>query len=289
MNFRGAAKRLEDLDLPRIGHAIGVGEDEIHAVIDVESSGSGFDGQGRPKMLFEPHVFWRNLSGAKRAAAVAQGLAYPNWKPGAYPKDSYPRLLQAMKIDETAALKAASWGLGQILGENHRKAGYATVQDMVAAFVEDEDAHLAAMVAFIKATGLADELRRHDWAGFARGYNGARYADHGYHTRLAAAYAKWARIRNTPWSPGQEAPAAPKPAPVAKPAPEPKPAVTAPAQPSAPSPTPAQAPGKVPDTAPKPPTPPLPPKPAPALVPQPAPQGGLSRLWAALAGLLRRA
>jgi hypothetical protein len=66
IEFRGPAKRLDDIDLPRIGHEIGVGEDEIHAVLTVESSGSGFDAKGRPKMLFEPHVFYRNLSGANR-------------------------------------------------------------------------------------------------------------------------------------------------------------------------------------------------------------------------------
>ncbi|GMA74334.1 hypothetical protein GCM10025880_07510 [Methylorubrum aminovorans] len=105
---------------PRIGHTIGVGEDEIHAVMEVESSGGGFDRLKRPKMLFEPHVLWRNLSGAERTRAASLGLAYASWKPGAYPTDSYPRLMQAMAINETAALKASSWGLGQILGENHR-------------------------------------------------------------------------------------------------------------------------------------------------------------------------
>lgn len=64
--FKGRAKRLDDIDLPRIGHRIGVGEDELHAFMDVETSGGGFDPQGRPKILFEPHVFYRNLTGAKR-------------------------------------------------------------------------------------------------------------------------------------------------------------------------------------------------------------------------------
>jgi N-acetylmuramidase len=88
--FRGAAKRLDDIDLPRIGARIGVGEDELHAFMEVEAAGSGFDRQGRPKMLFEPHVFWRHLPKAKRAEAERQGLAYPKWKPGAYPKTATP-------------------------------------------------------------------------------------------------------------------------------------------------------------------------------------------------------
>jgi len=193
VTFKGAGRRIDDLDLPRIGAMIGVGEDEIHAVMDVEAAGGGFDRQGRVKMLFEPHVFYRNLSGAKGDRAVKAGLAYAKWKRD-YPADSYPRLQKAMEIDETAALKAASWGLGQILGENHRLAGYPTPQAMVNAFAEDEAAHLEGMVRFIIAKGLDVHIRNHNWASFARGYNGASYKTNKYDTKLAAAYAKWAKI-----------------------------------------------------------------------------------------------
>lgn len=200
-DFKGKAKRLDDIDLPRIGRLIGVGEDEIHAVIDVEAAGGGFDALGRPKMLFEPHVFYRELGEAKRRVAVAQKLAYPRWGEKPYPNDSYPRLLLAMKIDRPAALRSASWGMGQILGTNCKAAGYATAEDMVLDFLDDEERHLRAMVNFIISEGLDDDLRRHDWSGFARGYNGPGYAKHGYHTKLAAAYAKWARIKDTPYDP----------------------------------------------------------------------------------------
>lgn len=200
IEFRGTAKRLDDIDLPRIGKMIGVGEDEIHAVLEVESSGSGFDSKGRPKMLFEPHAFYRCLPIDKRSRAISEGLAYPAWKPGAYPSDSYPRLAAAIKIDETAALKAASWGLGQILGENHAAAGYATVQAMVRDCVADEEKHLEMMVRFIKSKGLDAALRMHDWVRFARGYNGAQYAKHNYHGRLAAAFARWQKIKDTPFT-----------------------------------------------------------------------------------------
>lgn len=204
--FVGRATRLDDLDLPRVGHDIGVGEDEVHAIIDVETAGGGFDPQKRPKMLFEPHVFYRHLQGADQAHAVQIGIAYPTWGTKPYPKDSYPRLAAAMAINETAALKAASWGLGQVLGENFVAAGYSSPQQMVLAFVEGgESEHLAAMVRFIQANHLDDELRAHNWAAFARGYNGPKYAAHGYHTKLAAAYAKWQAIRDTPWSPDQGA------------------------------------------------------------------------------------
>jgi hypothetical protein len=56
------------------------------------------------------------------------------------------------------------------------------------------------MIAFIKAKKLDDDLRRHDWAGFAKGYNGAQYAVHNYHGRLAAAFQKWRGIKDTPFT-----------------------------------------------------------------------------------------
>ncbi len=230
LTFTGRAQKLVDTDLPRIGAKIGVGEDELHAFLEVETIGGGFDGHGRPKMLFEPHIFYRHLSGAKLDRAIAASLAYPNWKPGNYPKDSYPRLQAAIAIDEAAALKSASWGIGQVLGENHVAAGYNVVQAMVAGFVElGEAEQLEAAVRFISYNHLDDELRSHNWAGFARGYNGAQYAKHGYHLKLAAAFAKWRRIRDTPWpgpalattlgealrspgvTPDQPAPVAPRP------------------------------------------------------------------------------
>lgn len=202
MNFHGAAKRLDDIDLPRIGAQIGVGEDEIHAILDTETSGSGFDAAGRPKALYEPHVAWRNSSGDVRTKLAGLGLAYPKWGEKPYPKESYTRIGAAAALDETVALKATSWGLGQILGENHKAAGYDTPQAMVAAFCESEAAQLAGVVAFIKANGLANALRNHDWVAVARGYNGAGEATHGYHTKLSAAFRHWQQIPDTPYPAG---------------------------------------------------------------------------------------
>ena len=202
MDFVGAAKRLDDLDLPKIGKLIGVGEDEIHAVIDTETRGTGFDSKNRPIILFEPHVFYRELAVNKPAAlkeAVDQGLAYKTWGTRSYPRDSYPVLEQAIKLDQELALKSASWGLGQMMGFNHNKAGYSSALTMVEGFKEDEENHLLAMVRFIIAAGLADELRRHDWKGFALGYNGKGFAKNKYDVKLAYAFDRWQKIKDTPF------------------------------------------------------------------------------------------
>jgi hypothetical protein len=207
--FKGEAKRLDDIDIPRIGHRIMVGEDELHAFMDVEAAGSGFDSAGRPKMLFEPHIFYRELGpGAKRDRAVAKGLAYPSWRRD-YPKDSYPRLFAAMEIDETAALRSASWGLTQILGQNHSIVGYPTPQMMVLAFMEDEAMHLDAAVTFLIKNKIDDDLRNHNWAQVARVYNGPNYKANDYDGKMRRAFARWQKIKDTPWTPDDPVPTTP--------------------------------------------------------------------------------
>lgn len=212
VTYKGAARRLDDLDLPRVGALIGVGEDEIHAVLDVEAAGSGFDAQGRVKALYEPHKAYALSGGATRDRLVKAGLAYKNWGDKPYPKDSYPSILAAAAIDEDIALRSTSWGLGQVMGFNASAAGYSSARAMVEAFAEDEAHHLEAMIRFIVANGLDDELRRHDWAGFARGYNGSGYAKNGYDKKLAAAFAKWAKIPDTPYPPAPTTGSGVKPA-----------------------------------------------------------------------------
>lgn len=211
-NFTG--KALEDIDLPRIGHKIGVGEDIVHATIDVETGGRWTDSKGRLPMLYEPHVAYRNSSGAKRAALVKAGLAYPSWGEKPYPKDSYPNFMRAYAIDPDAALKACSWGGPQILGENYALAGFVSPEAMVKAFLADQDQQLEGMINFIIGANLDDELQTlqakmkrgekitaTDCIPFVRGYNGKGYAKNGYHTKYAAALNKWIKIPDTPWSP----------------------------------------------------------------------------------------
>lgn len=223
ISFNGAAKRLTDADLPRIGSAIGVGEDVLHAIMDVEAPKSGFDDQGRPRILFEPHIFYRELGpGLKRDEAVKQGLAYKDWKPGAYGKESeqYGKLDRAVAIDRNAAIRSCSWGRGQIMGFNHALVGYVSASAMVDAFMASEANQVEAIVRFMASKRLDSQLRKidalkrpstpDDWRPVALGYNGSGYETNGYHTKLASRHNFWRTIPDTPWAP---APANPGTAP----------------------------------------------------------------------------
>lgn len=205
----GASKKLEDIDIPRIGARIRVGEDELHAVMDVEARGSGFDKSGRVVMLYEPHIFFKEVQPHLKAEAIGKNLAYQKWGTQSYPKESYTIFEKALKLDENAAYRSCSWGFGQIMGFNCELAGYKTAQAMVGDFAKDEENHLNAMVNFIIAAKLDDNLRGHDWDGFAHGYNGPAYARHGYHTKLADRYKFWAGKPDTPWTPASRGCACP--------------------------------------------------------------------------------
>ena len=211
LNFVGKAKKLDDLDLPRLGHKLGVGEDHIHMFLDVETLGTGHDPLGRSLILFERHIFHRELAKLTDtsflAAAKKAGLA--NTRAGGYGKTSaqYGKLAKAYAIHPEAALKACSWGLGQVMGFNYKAAGYVTVEAMVRAFKDDEEAQLNGAVSFILTNKLDGKLRAckpnqpETCRAFASGYNGSGYRRNNYHVKLATALGKWTRIKDTPWSP----------------------------------------------------------------------------------------
>jgi len=187
VNLNATAAKPDDY--ARAAGVIGCEPAVFRAVVAVETGGRGFDSKGRLRALFEPHVFYRLLAMPNRGVAIRAGLAYRQWGTQPYPRDSYPRILAACGVDEEFALRATSWGLPQILGLNHKAAGYESAAAMVAAFVEGEDEQLDAMARFIVAKDLATALARKDWAAFARGYNGRSYAKNAYDRKLARGYA----------------------------------------------------------------------------------------------------
>jgi len=191
-SFVGAARPLKEDDIRLVAGYLRCHLAALKAVIAVESRDEGFGADGRPIILNEPHIFWRELgAGGKRNKAVKAGLAYRKWGTKPYPKTQASRyrwLEKAMAIEERAALRSCSWGLGQVMGFNHGLCGFTDVQSFVRAMLISEGAQLYAMARFIVSNDLHDNLRERDWSGFARGYNGSGFAKHGYHTKLKNAY-----------------------------------------------------------------------------------------------------
>lgn len=190
MEFRGAAKPLGEGAVAAAAEALGCDEAAVRAVIAVESGG-GFDRHGRPRILFERHYFHRLTGG--RFSFGHPHISSPRWGGYGAASSQYDRLHRAVALDRQAALRSASWGMFQIMGDNARAAGFDDVEAFVAAMMESADRHLAAFVAFVRHKRLDAALARRDWAGFARGYNGPAFAANRYDQRLAAAYARYAQ------------------------------------------------------------------------------------------------
>lgn len=186
MQFTGPATPMRDADIEAAARKLGCQVATVRAVIDVESRG-GFLPDTRPKILFERHYFSRLTNG--KYDAKHPDVSNPVWGGYSGGGAEYARLEKAMGLNRDAALRSASWGAFQIMGDNFKLCGFATVVDFVTAMVSGSAAQLDAFVQFVRKTGLDDELRRRDWAAFARGYNGPAYKANRYDEKLAAQFA----------------------------------------------------------------------------------------------------
>lgn len=196
----------------RASRTTGIALAVIRAVDEVESAGSGFlRSNGRPKILFEGHYFYKLIKG-RHGLRVAEAIrkqfptiCYKEWTKAHYigREGEYRRLAMATEachkfgLSDDLALRSCSWGRYQIMGENYRKAGYATVEAFVEDMFQDEEFHLAAFLKFVDNAFLDDELRAlpSDPLKYARlfaaGYNGAGYKRNAYDTKIVNSYRKF--------------------------------------------------------------------------------------------------
>ena len=180
----------------------------VKAVNEVESRGKGFLIQGKPVILFEGHIFWRQLDkrgiGPKSLLNTSNAdVLYKKWTKKFYIGGigEYTRLEKAAAISGAkevadAAYSSASWGAFQIMGYHYESLGYPSIDDFVAKMNDHEREHLIVFGKFIEHNFLSgkrliDWLRQKNWAKFARGYNGPGYKENKYDIKLERAYQKY--------------------------------------------------------------------------------------------------
>ena len=189
-------RSLKDGDFERAAAELGVEVAVIKAVTEVESRGSGYSSNGQIKILFEGHIFWKELdkiygNAEIKATNDTADILHEKWTRKFYKQNQWDRLEKAMKINETAALKSASYGMFQIMGFNHKLCGFPDVQSFVDFNKQSEGNQLLCFVRYCLHRGLDDYLRELDWAGFAKRYNGPGYEKNKYDTKMAVAYEKY--------------------------------------------------------------------------------------------------
>ncbi|QDQ29130.1 DUF3380 domain-containing protein [Chitinimonas arctica] len=189
-------RHLREADLIAAAERLGVPLASIKAINQVESNGTGFLPDGRPVLLLERHVLYRQLKAAGHDAD-ALALRYPQLvgtQRGGYAGGTteWHRYQNARHIDAACAIEACSWGLFQIMGFHWQGLGYASAQAFADAMVTSEAQQLAAFVGFIEAEpALHKALKAKKWAEFARLYNGPSYRENDYDLKLARAFERF--------------------------------------------------------------------------------------------------
>lgn len=177
---KGKATAATDADLARLADSLQCHPADLEAIAQVESQGFGWFPDGRIKILFEKHWFYKFIPDSARTNAMKNGLARKNWikpanggyKDQATADDRYKLLERAIKIDREAAFKSVSVGSYQIMGFNHAICGHQTAEGMFTAFCESEVYQLSALAGFLTNKGLLPAIRARDFARVETVYNG---------------------------------------------------------------------------------------------------------------------
>jgi hypothetical protein len=206
-----ASKYLTEQDYVNAAKALGCEVAAIKAVVQVEAAGDGFLPDGRAQILFERHKFYGELlKMVNTTTFTRQHLSdlvakYPNvinpaTKGYMSGEKEYDRLNAAIEATKDlpgaaeAAMRSCSWGMFQIMGFNHKLAGWPDVLQMVSAMQQSERAQLDGFIHFVKADSrLINAIRQKDWRAFASAYNGSGYAANKYDVKMADAYKLFAK------------------------------------------------------------------------------------------------
>ena len=168
-----------------------------YAVGTVESNNIPFLSNGSPIVRFEKHVFLRQLKKHKAPMSMidrANKLKGSNFNTLVSAMSIEDKIAAmstvelALELDDYCAMMSTSYGIFQIMGFNHKSAGYDTVSSFVEAMGKSEENQIKAFCHFIKNNGLISIINKLDFATFARRYNGPNYAQNSYDVKLRKAY-----------------------------------------------------------------------------------------------------
>lgn len=182
-----------------------------------------------PKIMFERHYFHRLTNGKydKTNPDISWKTGYrkskflneadPKMHDGRVDKDDirdnkqdYLRLINAYRLDKEAALKSASWGKFQVMGENHKLCGEPDLENFVAKMCKNEAGQIELLAGFIrnkpqawkdqknkklgKEMSLWDAVKDKNWHAIAFNYNGPEYKkENDYGKLIKEAYEQYCK------------------------------------------------------------------------------------------------
>lgn len=193
--------RLTAVDITNTARLLACDEPSIRAVAEVEAGRLGGFAGNRPVVRYELHVFDGRTNGAYRN--THPHLSQPTLKAGSAfhttsQDNEWSMMFGAMILRDANRTRrfsdvwqSTSWGMFQIMGSNFASSGAADVRAFVTSMFVSEGTQLSAFAGFVRQNHLDRALIDHDWAAFARGYNGASYDVNHYDQRLEAAFRRF--------------------------------------------------------------------------------------------------
>lgn len=185
---------LTEDDFRLVAEELDVEVAAIKAVVEIEAGKAmkGFWAPGIPVINFDRSMYLKYRSKAQSKEG-AKGEKVPEGLKG-YALREWTELIEARKNNAQGANMGTFWGMFQIGGFNFKLCGCETVDEFVKRNAYSELEQLQLFAIFITNTGMVDFLRKKDWRGFARRYNGTSYEKRGYHTKMAKAYKKYSSL-----------------------------------------------------------------------------------------------
>jgi len=204
--FNNTDKLLSEKDLINFAQKFEIELATVKAINEIESNGKGFLLSGKAKILFEGHVFWRelvkrNIDPAPYVNENTKHVLYKKWTKKYYVggEGEYNRLRIAATLEANAAFyesahAATSWGTFQIMGYHYKSLGYPSITAFVEAMQTHEREHLKAFGKFLEVNNLIGYLKNHQWEAFSRAYNGPSFKRNQYDKQLKLLYFKYKNI-----------------------------------------------------------------------------------------------
>ena len=122
--------KLTDADYIKAAIELNVEVAVLKAIKTVESGGKAMQ-NGIPTMLFEGHIFWKQLEARKinpqKYVKGNENILYKTWTKKYYTgrnNGEYARLQKAIKINEDAAYESASYGMFNRMENNYKVCRY---------------------------------------------------------------------------------------------------------------------------------------------------------------------
>ncbi|UPT64970.1 MAG: N-acetylmuramidase family protein [Hyphomonadaceae bacterium JAD_PAG50586_4] len=122
----GTRDGLTRANFEEVAALLGCEVEAIQAVVQVESGSAGaFAANGKPVILYEPHIFSRRTN--RQYDASHPTISYRSWDATKYPRTQdgrWAQLREAYALNPQEAIASASYGLFQIMGFNHAACGF---------------------------------------------------------------------------------------------------------------------------------------------------------------------